>query len=142
MSELAIYQQLDDSTFTLSTSPYILKIRGKDIGEVGSAQNDRLTTDNVTETKKRVSICAESGNLSTRWCPERRVTLMLASEAPTSYCMDHSSADTIPAADNNNTDGGAVVSICVQSGKIANRKCPVVQQRRFTHPPTARCNIH
>ncbi|MEI6520692.1 MAG: PBP1A family penicillin-binding protein [bacterium] len=142
MSELAIYQQLDDSTFSLATSPYILKVRGKDVGEVGSAQNDKLTTNTPGEKKVRISICTESGNLSTRWCPERRVTLMLASEAPTTYCMDHSSSDAIPAADDNSTDGGAVVSICVQSGKIANRKCPVVQQRRFLHPPTARCNIH
>ncbi len=143
MSELAIYQQLDDSTFTLNTSPYILKIRGSDIGAVGNTQNERtVVSEEVTGEKKRVSICAESGNLSTRWCPERRVTLMLASDAPTTYCMDHSSSDAIPAADDNNTDGGAIVSICAQSGKIANRKCPVVQQRRFTHPPTSRCNIH
>lgn len=143
MSELAIYQQLDDSTFTLNTSPYILKIRGNDMGEIGSAQNERREiNDIVTEKKKRVSVCAESGNLSTKWCPERRVTLMLESEAPTSYCMDHSSSDAIPAADNNDMEGGAVVSICAQSGKIANRKCPVVQQRRFKQPPTSRCTIH
>ncbi len=142
MSELAIYQQLDDSTFTLATSPYILKVRGKDIGEIGNTQNERVAATEFGEKKKRVSICAESGNLATRWCPERRVTLMLESEVPTSYCMDHSSTDLIPAADDNGSDSGAVVSICAQSGKIANRKCPVVQQRRFLHPPTSRCTIH
>lgn len=131
-------------------------------------------TDNATPGHERttVTICAQSGLLATPACPTTyRVTYDMGKE-PLARCNIHGTgADTAPHADkptpanvpeqvqpnpqdngpqrpgtpSGNTQGDYVnVTICVDSGQVANEYCPETVSRRFlaSEAPSRVCRLH
>lgn len=107
-----------------------------------------VTPDSVPQGKEyTVAICAETGDRANQWCPDKvMVTYVKGSgeEPPATYCSKHTGPESVPNADGSNGDnGGVLISICAETGKIATDKCPTVLLRRFkNNAPTETCPLH
>lgn len=94
-----------------------------------------------------VAICADTGELANQYCPEKvMVTYVKGSgeEPPGAICSLHTGPESVPSADGSDNDqGGVLISICAETGKIATDKCPTVLLRRFkNNAPTETCPLH
>jgi len=123
-----------------------------------SAQNQDVPTEPVAATpppttpvpagrEYTVAICADTGELANQYCPEKvMVTYVKGSgeEPPSEICSLHTGPDSVPSADGSDNDqGGVLISICAETGKIATDKCPTVLLRRFkNNAPTETCPLH
>ena len=123
--------------------------------------------------KTTVSICTDSGLLATRNCPTTYRVSYDISKRPLTYCNIHGSENGSPPADGqtpqpattpetagpNQTDNNGPerpgtststesryvnVTICVDSGQVANEYCPETVTRRYlaTDAPSRVCRTH
>jgi len=165
--ELARINDLPDNMTGLDTSPtpYIMKLNGQiSTTEMRKAQQQNYaekTAPSVATAKQGeeylVSICLDSGDLSTQWCPNKVAVTYVKGQQPgppTRYCTLHTGPESVPNADEDKSSGhekqtgkkkdeGVLISICAETGKIATPNCPTVLLRRFTHDaPTETCPLH
>lgn len=135
---------------------------------------DRRTTEPPKPKQAMINICAESGLLATTACPNTREVPYDPNSEPLTTCTIHgpgqpaSGAQTPPrtpdATGSNPTTPPpspprpsqpprpmtppavkyVTVTICVDSGQIANSYCPETITRRFlaTEAPTKSCKLH
>ncbi len=130
-----------------------------------TTDNQRTPADSGPRT---VTICSESGLLATRHCPDTYQAVYEAGTEPQKYCTLHGgrsttrennpveptpNVDTPPVpAPKQRTDSTqsrrageyVMVTVCVDSNKIANPYCPETQTKRFRadEAPTRVCRIH
>ncbi|HEY3298188.1 MAG TPA: penicillin-binding protein 1A [Armatimonadota bacterium] len=112
-----------------------------------------------TEVARSVTICAESGQLATPQCPttydmtlspgERLGVCTMHGSGAKPITPEEPSTNYEPATtDRNGSDSGAgdyiEVTICVDSGQIANEFCPQTITRRFlaSEAPRKVCRMH
>ena len=105
----------------------------------------------VTGDRVSVTICQDSGDRATPWCPNTAVRTYIKGRPPyppSATCVMHTSPADVPNAENpepgaQDRRGGVLISVCVETGKIATDKCPIVRLRRFTsNAPTETCPMH
>ncbi len=129
-----------------SPSPHIAKLIGR--RETANADTDTRPADNYTLT-----ICEDSGRRATSYCPDTETRSYVKGEPPyppAGKCTQHTKPEDVPNADGepsrpgaNDQQGGVLISVCVETGKIATDKCPIVKLRRFTeNAPVETCPMH
>jgi penicillin-binding protein 1A len=128
----------------IDTTPsrYIIKITGTQ-GNTPAAPAD-------AGGQYTVTICQDTELRATPWCPNTELRTYTKGEPPyppRKTCNVHTGPTAVPNADDDtdttNNKDGVLISVCVETGKIATDKCPIVRLRRFTHDaPTETCPLH
>jgi len=102
----------------------------------------------------RVTICAESQLLATKWCPSTYQDTFTADAAPDRYCNIHGPPEALaPAASRRPQSEPEAkpaeserirLTVCADTGKIATRFCPRKVVKTFTirNAPTDVCDVH
>jgi penicillin-binding protein 1A len=139
----------DATNIDRTPTEYVLKMRGKR-AEDTPEESPVEETVNASETYQ-VTICMETGDRATPWCPETMVVTYMKGRQPSPpsrRCSAHTNAAGVPTANGQegggtSEQGGVLISVCAETGKIASDRCPRVLLRRFTDdPPTETCPLH
>ena len=142
-------------------TPLIARRLGKSAPDATQTATNAAHTAVATQTAAKpdeeytVAICQETGLRATQWCPNQVMVTYVKGrppEPPTQYCTKHTGPESVPLADGQvpskshggkDTQGGILMAICAETGKIATDKCPTVLVRRFLHDaPTETCPLH
>lgn len=147
--------------------------RSRDTSEQANPR-DRTTTEPPKPRQAMITICAESGLLATTACPNTREVPYDPNSGPLTTCTIHgprqpaSGAQTPPQTPDTSSTNPTTpaprpprasqpprpvtppaekyvtVTICVDSGQIANSYCPETVTRRFlaAEAPTKSCKLH
>jgi len=143
-----------------------LKLREKEdvsnqkAGAVESSSNGDAKSKETVRRTKRIRICAQSGLLATKYCPATYVTTISADAKSPKYCNIHTApadSDAVkqptevsepkvanPPPVGHPASDYVEVTICVDSGQIANKYCPQTYPKRFLkgEQPRKICQIH
>jgi penicillin-binding protein 1A len=138
--------ELTATDLDTSPSPHIVRTTG-----ARAAREETPRTADETGDRFSVTICQDSDDRATPWCANTELRTYIKGRAPyppSATCVMHTGPSDVPTADNHDTGaqdrrGGVLISICVETGKIATDKCPIVRLRRFTtNAPTETCPMH
>ena len=93
------------------------------------------------EETTTISVCEDTGDLATEFCPNVRTETLKKGEPKPPRCTLHTGpAEPARPAD----EGGVQVTICTASGLRATPQCPNTEVRTYApgEAPTASCPLH